>query len=66
MKRKEIIAIHAKSDEELRTMMRELESEIVKLKKDMIEKKLKNTNLIRGRKDDLARVKTELAHRIKK
>jgi ribosomal protein L29 len=66
MKRKEILAMHAKTEEELKVQVHELENEIAKLKKELSEKKLKNTNLIRGKKDDLARVETELAHRIKK
>lgn len=66
MKRKEIIAIHVKTEEELKAQAHELENELARLKKELSEKKLKNTSLIREKKDDLARVKTALARRIKK
>ncbi len=60
MKRNDANALHSKTKEELVIMSRDLEEEIAKLIKEKQEKKIKNTSLIRFKKDDLARVKTEL------
>lgn len=60
MKRKDIIALHSKSIEELKTLVKSTDAEIIKLKKELIQKKLKNTSLIKIKSDDLARFKTEL------
>jgi ribosomal protein L29 len=62
MKRKDIVALHSKIGAELKSLEKEIALEISKLKKELIEKKLKNTSLIRLRQDDLARVKTVLSH----
>lgn len=62
MKRKDIVALHSKTVEEIKSLEKEIVSEISKLKKQLIEKKLKNTSLIRVKQDDLARVKTVLSH----
>lgn len=64
MKRKDIISLHSKKEEELKTLVRDLKVEIIKLKKELIQKKLKNTSLIKIKSDDLARVKTELNQRV--
>ncbi len=63
MKKKEIVALHSKTQEELKVLERDIIGEIIKLKKELMEKKLKNTSLIHIKQDDLARVKGELAHR---
>lgn len=66
MKRKDVVLLHSKKVEELYSLVRDLETEIVKLKKELLQKKFKNTSLIKIKSDDLARVKTELNHKIKK
>jgi ribosomal protein L29 len=60
MKSNDIKLLHSKSVDELVKQAKELEVEISKLKKELIDKKLKNTSLIKTKSDDLARVKTLL------
>jgi hypothetical protein len=60
MKSNDIKALHAKAKDELVKMKTDLIVEISKLKKELIDKKLKNTSLIKIKSDDLARVLTLL------
>lgn len=60
MKKKDVTLLHSKAKEELEKMAGEIEIEILKLKEELRNKKLKNTSLIKNKFDDLARVKTEL------
>lgn len=60
MKKKDIQALFEKTAEELRKMIIEQEVEILKLKRDLLNKKLKNTSLLKTKSDDLARLKTVL------
>jgi ribosomal protein L29 len=61
MKSNDIKALHAKTKDELIKLRTDLEVEIYKLKKELIDKKLKNTSLIKNKSDDLARVLSVLS-----
>lgn len=63
MKRKDIKLLHSKSVDELKVVEKELTAELIRLRKELEEKKLKNISLIKSKSDDLARVKTEIAGR---
>lgn len=61
MKQNDVKLLHGKSVSELEKMVKDTEEEIFKLKKELKEKKLKNTSLIKNKLDDLARIQTELS-----
>ncbi len=63
MKKKDIQALFEKTAEELKKIISEQEVEILKLKRDLLNKKLKNTSLLKTKSDDLARLKTVLTLR---
>lgn len=60
MKQNDIKELRSKTVEELKKMTEPLEVEIAKLKIELINKKLKNTSLIKNKLDDLARILTVL------
>lgn len=64
MKKNDIKLLIEKNLEELRKEMVSIQTEIVKLKRELWQKKLKNTSALKVKKDDLARVLTAI--RIKK
>jgi ribosomal protein L29 len=48
--------------QELRTQMKKIKEEIFQLRLDNEQKKLKNTSLLRKKKDELARILTAIRH----
>lgn len=63
MKRKDIKELHHKTREELFKLAREVRQEFGKLNIELSLAKLKNTNLLRQKKKDLARILTILAEK---
>lgn len=60
MKSNQLKELHTKTAEELTRELRDLRAEIVKQENARLHGKLKNTNLIRGIRKDVARVMTVL------
>jgi ribosomal protein L29 len=60
MKRKEISQLHTKSSLELKTLMKKMEEELVKMKVDLESGNLKDVRAVLKKRRDLARVKTVL------
>lgn len=58
MKRKDIQELHNKSTKELRDLMKKIQEDLVQLRTDAGAGKLKDTNQIKAKRHDLARVKT--------
>jgi len=60
MKRKEIYQLHTKSSLELKTLIKKMEEELVRMKVDLESGKLKDVRAVLKKRRDLARVKTIL------
>lgn len=60
MKSNQLKELHTKTVDELTRELRDLKAEIVKQENEWVHGKLKNTNLIRGIRKDVARVMTVL------
>lgn len=60
MKRKEISQLHTKSSLELKTLIKKMEEELVKMKVDLGAGNLKDIRAVLKKRRDLARVKTVL------
>jgi len=60
MKKKDIQDLHTRTTEELIKTANEIKSELFDLSLELSMQKLKNTSLIKRKKDDLARIKTIL------
>ena len=60
MKRKEINQLHTKSSLELKTLIKKMEEELVRMKVDLESGKLKDVRAVLKKRRDLARVKTVL------
>lgn len=60
MKKKELKELHQKSQQDLQSLMKKTQEEMVKLKMDRKAGRLKNVRLPENKRHDLARIKTIL------
>lgn len=60
MKKKEISQLHTKSSQELKSLIKKMEEELVKMRVDLKSGKLKDVRAVLKERRDLARVKTIL------
>ena len=60
MKKKELKELHQKSQQDLQSLMKKAQEELVKLKMDRKAGRLKNVRLPENKRRDLARIKTIL------
>ncbi len=60
MKKKELKELHQKSQQDLQSLMKKTQEELVKLKMDRKAGRLKNVRLPENKRHDLARIKTIL------
>ena len=60
MKKNELTDLKAKTEDELNRMLIDLRSEVSKISQDKVLGKLKDTNAIRNKQKDIARVLTML------
>lgn len=66
MKRGEIKQLQTKTEEELKTNLREVKNILFKAKMDLTQNKLKNTRKLQELRDDIARILTVLKSKEKK
>lgn len=60
MKKKELKELHQKNQQDLQSLMKKTQEEMVKLKMDRKAGRLKNVRLPENKRHDLARIKTIL------
>lgn len=63
MKRREIVDLHKKDKKELLKLLQQQEAEEIKLRVDMVSGKVKNTNILKNKKKDVARILTILSEK---
>lgn len=63
MKKKEISQLHTKSSQELKSLIKKMEEELVKMRIDLKSGKLKDVRAVLKKRRDLARVKTVLGEK---
>lgn len=60
MRKKDVHELHTKTRDELLKLLQDTNEELVKLTLEHLRAKLTNTNLVRGKKKDIARLLTIL------